>query len=209
MRKQTYAGKFFVLEGIDGCGGETQSNLLVERLKEAGVPATKLSYPDYRGPIGQLIHRYLREEYEFPKDVQLLLYLADFLKDKETIERLRAEGKMVVADRYASSTLAYQCFQGVSLERALSIVQLLELPVPDAILYLRITADTSIARKMKEKGGDLDRNESNRQFLAGLIGSYNRLSEENRFAPWHALNGEQPVENVAEDIWQIISPQLA
>lgn len=206
MNKHTHPGKFFAFEGIDGCGGETQTNKLVAHLKERSLPVEKLSYPDYAGPIGKLIHEYLHAKYDFSKDVQLLLYFADFLKDKQKIEQWLNEGKMLVADRYVPSTLAYQCGNDVPLQTGLEMTRLFKLPVPDKIIYLDITPETSILRKTKEKQGNLDRHESDRQFLSDLVHSYKRLRKENIFAPWEVVEGEQSIEEVASDIWQIISP---
>jgi dTMP kinase len=201
-------GKFFVFEGIDGCGGETQMNKLAEHLEKKNIPSIKLSYPDYTGPIGELIHRYLHKEYEFSKEVQFLLFLGDFLKDKEKIQQWLHEGKVIIADRYFTAALAYQCFEGILLEHALQIAKLLEVPIPDAVLYLRVSADTSIARKTQEKQGNLDRNESNRQFLSSLVHSYNSLSEQNTFAPWQTVDGEQSIEEVEKTIYDSIVKKL-
>jgi dTMP kinase len=208
LMHSAHSGKFFVLEGIDGCGGETQIYEISKLLESKLISLAKLSYPDYTGPIGEIIHRYLHREYEFSKEVQYLLFLADFIKDKEKIEKWLSEGKTIIADRYFTTTLAYQCFNGISIPRALRISELLSLPLPNSIIYLHISADTSIARKTLEKQGHLDRNESDRQLLASLVNSYNSLSNQNILAPWQVVDGEQSIEKVTQDIWQIISPQL-
>jgi len=41
---------------------------------------------------------------------------------------------------------------------------------PDLTILLRISAETSVKRKIKEKGENLDRNEKDYQLLKELIG---------------------------------------
>lgn len=197
-------GKFIVFEGIDGCGGETQSKKLVQYLKKRGQPAQLLSYPDYKGPIGKLIREYLYKRYNFSKEVQLLLYFADFLKDKEKIQKWLQEGKTIVSDRYFSSTIAYQCLNGFPVGNALQVSKLFDLPVPNVIMYLDITPETSMRRKIKEKKGKLDRHEVDKKFLSGLVKFYRRLIKKQTFARWVVINGEQPIEKVSADVHEIV-----
>jgi len=195
MKRNSYPGKFIVIEGIDGAGGETQSKKLTEYFKDSQL----LEYPDYTGPIGKLIDAYLHKQYEFSKEVQLLLYFADFLKDKEKITKWLQEGKTIIADRYFTTTIAYQCFKGVSLDTALATSKLFDLPIPNLVFYLDITAETSMKRKQNEKG-ELDRNEENREFLQSLTNSYKELVKEQILTKWVIIDGEQPLEKVTRDI---------
>lgn len=48
-------GKLIVLEGIDGSGKETQSNLLEKKLKEKGREVMHISFPDYESPSSALV----------------------------------------------------------------------------------------------------------------------------------------------------------
>ena len=127
-------GKFIVIEGIDGAGGETQSSLLADVFRKTGLKVEKITYPDYEGPMGKVIHDFLHYQHEFSPEVQFLLYFTDFLKDKEKIENCLKEGRVVVSDRYFTSTIAYQCQKGFSLERALELAQNFQLPKPDLVL---------------------------------------------------------------------------
>ncbi|MCP6718977.1 MAG: dTMP kinase, partial [Patescibacteria group bacterium] len=183
MEKNTLEGKFIIFEGLDGAGGETQINLLFDFLKEEKVPVEKLTYPDYQGPIGELIHQFLHKKYEFSPENQFLLYFSDFLKDKEKIRKWQKEGKLIISDRYFTSTLAYQCQKGFSLETALKVADLFNLPRPDLTIYLRISPETSIKRKFKEKKS-LDRHEADKEFLEALTKFYRDLIKNNIFSHW-------------------------
>ena len=48
-------GKLIVIEGTDCSGKETQSNLLMEKLKKDNVKIEKLSFPMYDTPTGYII----------------------------------------------------------------------------------------------------------------------------------------------------------
>jgi dTMP kinase len=199
MEKNIYSGKFIVIEGIDGAGGETQSKLLIDFFRKQKKSVEKLSYPDYKGPIGKLIHQFLHKKYNFTPEVQFLLYFTDFIKDKEKIKKWQRKGKIIIADRYFTSTLAYQCQKGFPLNTALKIAKLFKLPKPDLIIYLKISPQTSIQRKFKEKK-NLDRHEANKRFLAKLIRSYEKLIKKQIFGRWIIINGEQSKKEVFEAI---------
>ncbi|PJB99648.1 MAG: dTMP kinase, partial [Candidatus Nealsonbacteria bacterium CG_4_9_14_0_8_um_filter_35_12] len=151
MIKNHHPGKLIVFEGIDGAGCETQVKLLFDYLKRQGKSVERLYYPDYEGPIGKLIHQYLHKQYEFSVDIQFLLYFTDFIKDREKINQWIGEGKIVICDRYFSSTLAYQGLRGFSIKKALELARRFKLPKPDLIIYLKVSPEVSMSRKYKEK----------------------------------------------------------
>jgi len=202
MRKKLRRGKFIVIEGIDGSGGETQSNLLIKFLKKRKIPVEKLIYPDYEGPIGELIHQFLHEKYDFPPEIQFFLYFTDFLKDKERIEKWKRQGKTIIADRYFTTTLAYQCQKGFPIKTALKIAKILELPEPDFVIYLKVSPQTSIKRKYQEKN-NLDRHEADKKFLTKLTKFYDKLIQKQVFSRWFVVDGEKPIKNVFKQIQEI------
>jgi dTMP kinase len=200
-------GKFIVIEGLDGCGGETQSNLLIDFFLKNNIACQKISYPDYEGPIGQLIDKFLHNQYDFSPNAQVLLYFADFLKDKENIEKWLKEGKIVVADRYLTSTLAYQGLKNVSVDSVLNLAGMFNLPKPDLILYLKISAAISADRKYKEKG-NLDRHEADNKFLENLSKFYLDLIDKKIFSDWQVIDGEKGITEVFDEIKSILSSKL-
>lgn len=146
-----------------------------------------------------MIHEFLHKKYEFSAEIQFLLYLADFLKDKEKVKKWLKEGKTVISDRYFTSTLCYQCLRGFPLKIALEIAKLLELPKPDLIIYLKISPQTSIKRKFKEKKS-LDRNEKDKKFLSQLSKFYGKLIKKSVFSKWIIIDGEKSIKEVFEAI---------
>jgi len=196
-------GRLLAIEGIDGAGGETQSNLLMKFLKERGIPAVKLTYPDYSGPIGRLLHEYLHKEFELSTELQFLLYSADYVKDQEKIPRLLEEGNTVICDRYFTSAIAYQGLRGFPLEKALKFAEMFGIRKPDLAIFLDVTPGTSLERKFKEKNS-LDRNESDREFLEKVSKFYKALIEKQVFCKWAVLDGEKSIEEVSEEIRKLL-----
>ena len=201
-------GKLIVFEGIEGAGAETQTNLLINFLKNNKKSLQKLEYPDYQGPIGRLIHQFLHKRYDFSPEIQFLLYFSDFVKDKEKINQWLKEGKIIICDRYFSSALAYQGLQGFPIKEALKIAQFFEIPKPDFIVYLRVSPKTSIKRKLKEKQ-NLDRNESNKKLLTKVTMAYERLIKNQVLSRWLVINGEKSKGEVFKEIIQCLTPYLS
>ncbi|MDD3292840.1 MAG: dTMP kinase [Candidatus Pacebacteria bacterium] len=197
-------GKFIIIEGIDGCGGETQTRLLSDFLLKQGKEIKELTYPQYDKPIGQLIHNFLYEKYDLSPEVQALIYFSEFVKDKEEIKKDIDEGKILISDRYFTSTLVYQGLRGVELEKLISLSNLFDIVRPDMCIYLKISPETSRKRKSKEKQGDLDRNERDLELLKNLVNVYDKVAKNNLFCKWEIINGEQSIEEVHNQIIKLI-----
>ncbi len=188
-------GKFIVFEGIDGAGAETQSKRLFDYFTTHQIPANRISFPDYEGPIAKVIEDFLYKKFDLTPEIQFLLYATDMVKEKEKIQLWLAEGRMVVADRYFTTNLAYQGANEFPQDIALKFAKLFKLPKPDLVFYLSIKPSTSVQRKLKEKP-NLDRYESNERFLANVHKSYQKLIAGNVFGQWTQIEGEQPADAV-------------
>ncbi len=196
-------GRLVVIEGADGAGGEEQSKRLLTLLKERGIPAERHQYPDYSGPIGRLIHDFLHKKHDFPPEVLLLLYGADMVKDAGKIRAWLKQDRVVVLDRYFTSTLAYQSMQGVRLKNCLRFAEIFDIPRPDFIIYLKVSPEVSMERKAREKES-LDRNESDKKFISRVLDSYDYLIKNNTFGQWYVVEADRPIEEVFADIRKIL-----
>lgn len=104
------AGIFITFEGIEGSGKSTQIHLVDERLRAAGH-ATVLTREPGGTRIGDLIRKILLhpESAHMGPTTELLLYEAARCQHiQEVIEPSLAAGKVVLCDRYADATTAYQ-----------------------------------------------------------------------------------------------------
>jgi dTMP kinase len=149
----TEAGWFLVFEGIDGCGKSTQ----VARVAEArGALATfEMGATELGAALRGLILGDGDGEAAVPM-AEAMLISADRAQHVATvIEPALAEGRDVVSDRFAASTLAYQGYgRSLALE---DLVILTELATGGRRPDLTILLDLSVERSLERRGGDPDR----------------------------------------------------
>jgi len=142
-------GIFICVEGLDGCGKTTQAKLLVRRLKK-DYDAVYTAEPS-NGEVGKLIKRYyLHADKRGPAVVEALLFAADrFEHLKSEVLPALDDGKLVVSDRYAYSSLAYQGAAGLYLEW---IEKINEYAIhPDLALFIDVEPETVIRRLKRKK----------------------------------------------------------
>ena len=120
-------GKLIVIEGTDCSGKETQSKLLVERLKKDGEKVATISFPMYDTPSGRIVgacllgkpylcEEYLKESHSFFPEgggevdslTALCYYAADRRYNLPIIEKYLNEGYTLIADRYVTSNMAHR-----------------------------------------------------------------------------------------------------
>ncbi len=156
-RRDTLPGIFIVLEGIEGSGKSTQARMLGEWLAKAGLPHLLTREPGGT-THGEEIRRILLHSEEMPAVAELLLMLAArSVLLHELVRPALAAGKVVVADRYDISTIAYQGYgRGLPLEdvRRANDIATGGL-VPDLVLLLDAPQDVGEARRAASRpGGD-------------------------------------------------------
>ncbi len=154
---------FLTFEGIDGCGKSTQAKRLERNLLNHHLSVTHTFEPGGT-LLGQKLRRILvHDELNLSLFAEVLLFAADRRQDiDEVINPALKRGDIVIAERFADSSVAYQGIAGnVGRER---VEQLMEIVtsglVPNLTLLLDIDPRASLARKT-----DLDRIEQRGQFL--------------------------------------------
>jgi len=200
-------GLFIVIDGCDGAGIGTQAEILREKLM-AKNNILFLRYPDYNDPVGNMIHESLHGKIALSRELTFLLYALNQLKDKEKIANSLKKGRVVLADRYFTSNLAFQCSLGFDLEKALKFTELFEMPKPDLVIFLKVSPETGIKRKIKEKGsGDIYERDLDLQRKVNE--TYEKMIKEKIFAKeWATVDGEKSIEEVAKEIESIVFPRL-
>ncbi len=99
---------FIVLEGLDGAGTTTQTQLLSKNLKTLSQQVHITCEPS-TGEIGKLARRYLSGELTSTPDLMALVFAADRIDhiSSEVAPKLDS-GVNVISDRYVHSSLVYQ-----------------------------------------------------------------------------------------------------
>jgi dTMP kinase len=104
------SGRFIVLEGVDGVGKTTQIALLSAWMEASGMPHAVVREPGGT-PVGEAIREVVlgRTDLDISPEAELLLILAARAALVHGVIRpALQEGRTVLADRFALSTLAYQ-----------------------------------------------------------------------------------------------------
>jgi dTMP kinase len=103
------AGVFITFEGIDGCGKSTQLRLLASELRMRGLEVISTREPGGT-PLGKRLRSVLLDpQIEVDPLAELLLFAADRAQHVRTLLRPAIEaGDIVMSDRYADATAAYQ-----------------------------------------------------------------------------------------------------
>ena len=197
------AGRFVVLEGIDGCGKTTQLQRLMAWLPGSGLLAPGGQVVLTREPGGTPLGQALRQRLLHPPQgaaplstAELLLYAADRAQHVEQVIRpALAAGHWVLSDRFSGSTAAYQG-HGRGLDLAL-IAQLEVIATaglqPDLTLWL----DLPVAESLRRRGGRVpDRIEAGgRPFLERVASGFATLAQQRG---WVAIDAAADPQQVAE-----------
>ena len=144
-------GLFIALEGGEGAGKTTQSTLLSSWFTELGLPHVATREPGGTG-VGEAVRSIVlaRDDLTMPGESELFLLLAARAAFVSEVVRPALEaGRLVLADRFNLSTLAYQGFgRGLDLgqvRRALAFATGgLE---PDLHVLLEVPAELGASRQ--------------------------------------------------------------
>lgn len=188
-------GYFISFEGPEASGKTTQVNLLANHLAKEGLDVIKLQEPG-----GTRIGEALREILLSTKytgitsKAETLLYLASRAQlAEEVIWPALGQGKVVITDRFALSTLAYQVY-GRNLEEEI-IWQMncwatrdLE---PDITFYLRVPFSLSWQRSKRQDRLEQEDEEFHRKVYDGYEDLARRFSDKVRVVDY--LDGPERV----------------
>lgn len=202
-------GRFLVFDGPDGSGKSTQHKRFVAATRAAGVETVEVREPGGT-EVGERIRRALLEHLERDEmslRCEMLLYMASRAQLCERVigPALRA-GKLVVADRFISSTLVYQGHAGgipfAEIEAAGRIAT--QGVRPDATLIFDIDQRTAAARlnplldRMESKGAD---------FHAQVREGYKRLIEQG--GEYRRVDARGRPDEVFENILSVLGAALS
>ena len=195
---------FIVIDGLDGSGKGTQTKLLIEYFQKNNIPFEFIKSPNYETPVGEVYRRYLDGEFEMKTDSVFLLVASDVIMNKPRIEKAKKQRKIIIAERYITATIAFQCANGFPYEKAIKLVELIGYPKPDIIIFIDVKPETGMRRKFGQEG-KLDRHEKDLEFLKKTREFYLREIKENVLGKWIVINGERSKKEVHEEILKVIN----
>lgn len=176
---------FIVIEGIDGSGKTTivkeLYNYCVNNLK-AKTLITK--FPQYESPYGQIISKYLNNEFRCDLEPWIIntLFDCDKFNFKIVLKHLLEINDIVIADRYILSNIAYSCARLKGIQDSEKVIdqlvylntKIFELPLADITFIMDIDLDNYLKIKnLRDSTRGNDILENDLELLDNCRSSYN------------------------------------
>lgn len=196
-------GKLYVIEGVDGSGKATQTELLYQALLAEGKPVRKVSFPDYDSPSSSLIKMYLNGEFGTdPQSVNAFATSVFFAVDRfasfrKDWQEFYENGGIIIADRYVTSNLVHQAGKisdAAEKERYIQWLSDLEynifgLPMPDCVIFLDMPPAYSLKLRQQrnelKQGLTADIHEADQTYLQN---AYKNAIGIAKHQEWHTIS---------------------
>lgn len=217
-----------VIEGTDGCGKQTQTNLLYDRLVNKGYTVLRQSFPNYDCDGCIPVKMYLGGEFGDKADCMdayqaSVLFSVDRLTTyKKYLEEFCKTDGILLLDRYMQSNMLHQAGKLDDWEEVDKYVDWLldlecnklGLPRADQVIFLDVSPDVS-AELIRSRGihksdtkKDLQEDDSEHLSRAYHAGKY-----VSAICGWTTINctdnGKmKSIEDISELIWQAVEPNL-
>ena len=223
-------GRIIVVEGTDCSGKETQTSLLVQRLRKEGRKIERFSFPAYDTPTGRIVGgAYLGKKHicdgYFPEGaanvdpkVACLYYAADRRYNIGKINELLDEGTDVILDRYVESNMGHQGGKIFDKEERLKLYKnledleygFLELPRPDLtiFLYMPYKKEAELKKGRKEPA---DQHEVSMLHIRNAEHAYLELAELHNYKKINCVdkkNKLRDIEDIQEEIYELVKKEF-
>ena len=206
-------GKFITFEGIDGSGKSTQVRMLASELLFRGYEVLMTCEPGGT-PLGRRLREaFLETEENVSPLAELLLFAADRAQHVDFLVKPALEqGKIVLSDRYADATFAYQgAGRGFPEKTVNQVIQLATDGLkPHLTLFFDLSIEKALSRtnSRNDDGGRKNRMDSETaEFYARVRQAYLHIAEKEpkRF---RIINAEGSTSEVQARVVEIVSEFL-
>jgi len=204
---------FITFEGPEGSGKTTQIRRLAAWLQEQGYPVLATREPGGT-PIGDAVRAILldKKNTAMTSRAEVLLFSAARAQlVEEIIKPFLEKGGIVLSDRFADSTFAYQGYgRGLNMDDLRRITAFATLGIwPQMTIYLDLPAEVGLQRKMRDAGREWNRmEEETLAYHRRVRDCYLALAAQEP-ERWLLLDGTQAVDRLAEQIQQRVAGALA
>lgn len=214
-------GKLITFEGTDCSGKETQTDLIVEKLRKKGYKVAKFALPYYSSPTGKIIagpylgkfgEAYFEEGATNVDPYAVsLYYTADRVYNRKHVEKALEDNDIVILDRYMHSNLAHQGSKFINKEERERFYQFMEtlefdqlkLTKPNHTFFLHMPTDFAVELR-KGRAEKADQHESQIEYLKTTEKIYLELCERNNFIKISCVenNKIKTIEEINNDIFK-------
>jgi dTMP kinase len=201
-------GRFITFEGGEGSGKTTQARLLAQRLEASGYPVTLTREPAAT-EVGRLAWEGIARGGLDPHTELFLFLAARSDHTARVIAPALEAGHVVVCDRFADSTVAYQGYgRGLDVRLLQRLNRFATKGLrPDLIFLLDLPVEEGLARQGKA-GNDRDAiGRETVTFHERVRRGYRALARaESR--RWAVLDARQPIDELTEEVWRRVERLL-
>jgi dTMP kinase len=182
-------GFFIAVDGCDAAGKSSAMALMKEFfVKEKGFKESDVVLT--REPGGTFVGEEIRSLLLDPdtrknkmdmKTEMILMYASRNQLLKEVIEPALKAGKVVITDRWESSTFAYQTVRGADPKEIKQMSDFVCTTQPDLMIILDVTPEKTLERIANKRDGKMDRTEStDSKYFESIRNSYLEYAKENK-----------------------------
>lgn len=220
-------GKLIVIDGGDGSGKTTQANMLVGYFKKKEIPVKYVDFPQYYHSFhGKTAGKLLRGEFGKIDEVSpyfaSLTYALDRATMRREMEDFLAKGGVIVANRYATSSMAHQAAKFTNekdQKEFLKWIYELEykihrIPKENMVIYLHVpyqSAQGLLEKRSLQTGKEQDMAEKNTEHQRRSEEMY--LSLAKKYKHWktiECMNDDKLLsrEEIFEMVLNLVNPML-
>lgn len=203
-------GLFITIEGPDGSGKSTISNILVNEIKKLGISVVHTREPGGI-EIAEKIRKIILDPINKNMDskTEALLYAAS--RRQHLVEKVLPalkKKKLVLCERFVDSSIAYQGFARKLGEKEILNINLFAIDnrFPDLTIYLDIDEKKGLKRIETRKNKDRLDKES-LKFHHDVVKGYKKIISKNK-SRIKVVNADQTIDNVVEDCMKVIKKYL-
>ncbi len=199
---------FVTLEGIEGSGKSTLLQGLAARLESIGLAPLVTREPGGTRTGDAVRELLLGSDHEMTPLVEAFLMNASRAQlVAQRIQPALAAGRVVLSDRYADSSIAYQGYgRGLDIPmlRLLCLAATTGLE-PNVTLLLDLSFEDSRARRADRSAADRFERED-AEFFERVRHGYLEMAKSGR--RWHVLDATQAPDALLESAWEIVRPRV-
>jgi len=217
-------GKFIVIDGTDGSGKGTQTDLLVKRLEAEGHAVAMADFPRYGERSAMLVEDYLNGKFGTAQAVgpyrASIFYACDRYAASFQIKQWIEEGKIVISNRYVSANMGHQSGKIKEISEVETFLAWLEnleygifeIPKPDTTILLYMPVE--IGQQLVDKKGDReyvgghkrDIHEDDLDHLTDAASAYLYVAKKYNWPTIQcAPDGNlRTIEDIHEELWNLV-----